>query len=198
MLHIQRDSRQMPKSPKVTADSKYFDLLYGYLQDRSFYDGEGERYLPKSEISYVGIAADLKISRQTVAQYFKGLIELGLLRYDEYERKYYLSLLSKDLAALIPADTLRMLVNTLNKNCISVYVYLLNRYIANGEKPFQVLMAQIKGYVGLSLKSHTTDQIVNDILFVLETLGLLKKSIVYDGQKRHIQIEWIVNKIKGA
>lgn len=196
MLKIQKDSRQMPKSPVVTSSSKYYDILYGYLQDRSFYDGQGERYLPKSEISYSGIAKDLKISRQTASSYFKALMELGLIRYDENEKKYYLTMLSKDLAALIPAQTLRILVNTLSKNCISTYVYLLNRFIANGERPFQVTLAQIKGYIGISLKSHTSDDVVNDILMVLEKLELLKKNLVSDGQKFHIWISSVSNQVQ--
>jgi len=47
-----------------------------------------------------------------------------------------LELLPADVAALIPEKTLNLLVNALNDNSISTYIYLLRRYIANNERPF--------------------------------------------------------------
>ena len=44
---------------------------------------------------------------------------------------YNLELLPADVAALIPYETLSLLVNTLSDNAISTYVYLLRRWFAN-------------------------------------------------------------------
>jgi hypothetical protein len=48
---------------------------------------------------------------------------------DEY---YYLTVLDKYEANLIEYNTLSKLMNVLQKNSLSIYVYLFNRYVANG------------------------------------------------------------------
>ena len=52
------------------------------------------------------------------------------------EEKYELIVLEKDLASLVPYSTLKLLVDSLNDNSISTYVYLFNCYYANNCKPF--------------------------------------------------------------
>jgi hypothetical protein len=66
----------------------------------------------------------------------KNLEKMGLVTKNESKKRYELLILDPDVAALIPYNTLKLLVDTLSENSISSYVYLLSRYIANGEKPF--------------------------------------------------------------
>lgn len=50
---------------------------------------------------------------------------------------YELIQLDKNIASLIPYATLKLIVDTLNENSISAYIYLLNRYYGNNCEPFQ-------------------------------------------------------------
>ena len=70
------------------------------------------------------------MSRQTASKKFQNLIALGLLKENELG-VYNLELLPADVAALIPQETLSILVNALNENSISTYIYLLRRWFAN-------------------------------------------------------------------
>jgi len=47
---------------------------------------------------------------------------------------YILLPIEKSLAMLVPYGTLQVLVSTVTENVISVYVYLLNRYLASQEQ----------------------------------------------------------------
>lgn len=98
---------------------------------------------------------------------FKNLIQLDLIEYDAPRKRYELLRLEKDDAALIPYTTLQVLVDTLNKNTISAYVYLMNRYIANGEKPFVFTLSQVKDFIGISTTTRSNDNIITNILYVL-------------------------------
>ena len=81
------------------------------------------------------------LSRQTVSKKFKQLIDLGLVKQVEGNKDIYeLTVLNKELATLIPYDTLRIMTNTLSEKSISCYVYLLNRYLANNCKKFSFTM----------------------------------------------------------
>jgi hypothetical protein len=61
----------------------------------------------------------------------KNLEKMGLVTKNESKKRYELLILDPDVAALIPYNTLKLLVDTLSENSISSYVYLLSRYIAN-------------------------------------------------------------------
>lgn len=81
------------------------------------------------------------------------------------------------MAFLIPQDTLRQMVSTLNENTINTYVYLANRFIANGEKPFDFTIVSVKEFCGLGTKSSSNNYIITDILHILSLLGLIKYSL---------------------
>ena len=90
MLKIQPNSRQIPSNELYTADKKYNDLLYGILQEMSYVGDENIRYVNKSDISYVKLAKKLNLTRQTVSTRFKHLLEIGLINYDEANKRYQL------------------------------------------------------------------------------------------------------------
>ena len=53
MLEIKKDSRQVPKVKEITANKKYYDILYAWLQCVSIYDERtGERTVGKKEINF--------------------------------------------------------------------------------------------------------------------------------------------------
>lgn len=178
MLQLQMDSRQIPKVVKYTANKKYNDLLYGFLQEISELNGK-ERYIPIGKISYIQIAQKLGLTRQTVSKKFKDLLELGLIIEDKENGKYILTNLEKKEGALIPFKTLRLLNNALSHNAISTYVYLLNRYIAEEETSYIFTLKQIKSFIGVSVNTTSNNSIVTDILQVLKLIGLIEYKKYY-------------------
>lgn len=184
MLKIQPNSRQIPSNELYTADKKYNDLLYGTLQEMSYIGDENIRYVNKSDISYVKLAQKLNLTRQTVSTRFKHLLEIGLINYEEANKRYQLCSVDKTLCSLVPFDTLRRLNNTLNQNTISIYVYLLKRFIANGEQPYQVLIAQMKSFIGIATTTTSNNVVITDILRILQLLKLIDLEYVKDEENK--------------
>lgn len=175
------ESRQVPKIKEIIANKKYHDILYSYLQTQSEWDGEigHPRYVNKKLINFSKIGNILGISRQTASRRFQNLVTLGLIsEKPNNEGNYILELLPADVAALIPEKTLNLLVNALNDNSISTYIYLLRRYIANNERPFQFSIDDIKKFIGISTSTTSNNEVVNDILYVLQKIGLIKYRLV--------------------
>ena len=179
-VQIGEDSRQMPKTKDYMSNKKYCDILYAYLQTISSWDGVvgHPRVFSKKEKNFQKISEIIGKSRQTVSKKFNTLLELGLVK--EREDSYELIVLEKDLASLIPLKTLRVLVNAMSENAISIYIYLLNRYYAilsSGKTEFMFTLSQLKGIIGISSNTRSNDYIINDILTILEKIGLIKVDI---------------------
>ena len=177
MLKINSNSRQIPDVEKYTADKKYCDLLYGVLQEISYYEKIGDigvRYVDKSSFSFESLGDRIGLKRATTSTKFKNLISLGLIEYIEEEKRYKLNYLDRSICSLIPYETLRKLNNSLNHNAISIFVYLLKRYIANEEKEYPVTMLQMKKFIGIATSTTSNNEVINDILEVLSLLGLVK------------------------
>lgn len=87
------------------------------------------------------MADQLGLTRQTVSTKFKRLLDkddkgkagLGLVIFNAELKRYELIQLSADMATLIENGTLRMMISALNENTINIYIYLLNRFLANRE-----------------------------------------------------------------
>lgn len=163
-------SRQIPKTKEICSDKKYNDLVYAHLQCISSLDGQS-RIIRKKDMNFSAISAALHLSRQTVATKIKNLIDLGLLQ--KVGEDYELTLLSRDIASLIPVETLELLTDTLNEKSISTYVYLFNRFYA-AKGPFAVTYIQMKSWIGVSTGTRSNDSIVKNILTVLGSLGLVE------------------------
>ena len=123
------------------------------------------------------------LSRQTVATKIKNLEELDLLKFIEETDEYELIILEPNIAALIPEETLKLLIDTMNEKTISIYVYLFKRFYANKNKPYTVTYAQLKDWIGVSTKSTSNNRVVSNILTVLEKLGLLEYEMSEAGRK---------------
>lgn len=201
MLTIKNNSRQIPDSKTICADKKYYDILYGWLQQVSEFD-DGIRFVDAKKVNFSQLAKIFGLSRQTVSTKMKNLEKMGLVTKNETKKRYELLILDPNVAALIPYDTLKLLVDTLSENSISSYVYLLSRYIANGEKPYQFTLMQVKSYIGISTATKSNDEIITNILFVLQKIGLIKYSMTteqgseFGNVKTIYQIDWMTNDVK--
>ena len=198
--------RQIPKTKEYCSNKEYYDILYGYLQQQSQWEqkkNNNRRYVDKSLINYSQLGRQLGISRQTASKKFKNLINLGLI-IDEPGDKYYLTPLSADIASLIPNPTLKLITDTLNEYSISVYVYLLMRYIANNEEIFQFKLSDVKKHIGICSTTRSNDEIITNILFVLQKIGLIKyrrtalqqENVDYKDVKTIYQLDYLTNYIE--
>ena len=174
-MQIEKNSRQIPKTKEFTSSKKYYDILYAHLQVLSEWDGDNShsRIVPKSSINFTKLSEAVGLTRQTVKNKIDKLKELGLVE-ELADGSFKLIILKEDVAFLAATDTLSVLVSTLNKNAISIYIYLLNRYIANKEQEFTFTYKQLKDYCGISGTTRSNDYIVINILLVLEKLGLIQ------------------------
>ena len=208
-LTIKPNSRQVPSAKDIMSNAKYCDLLYCHLQNISNRDSRINncRYIQKKDIKFSTIAELLGMSRQTVSKKFKAMLEgekdaLPLIRYSEEEKKYYLIDLKQSIATLVEHNTLQILVSCLQQRVISIYVYLLNRYMASGYNEFQYTMAQLKKVVGLGYQSTGNNYIINSALIALKKIGLIDyryEQVKKDGQhdKTICYITWMTNQLDG-
>ena len=194
----------MPSTKKICADKKFYDILYAYLQCISVREeGESTRTFEKKEINFTKLAKVFNLSRQTVSTKFKNLKELGLIREVD-DQHYEIITLDKDLALLVPYSTLKLITDTLSENSISVYVYLFNRYYANECKSYQFTLEQIKRHIGICTTTRSNDEIVTNILFVLQKIGLIKYSLTamkqendsFENIKTIYQLDWLVKELE--
>ena len=184
-MQVFYDSRQIPSDKSLTGNKKYSDLLYGYLQVVSEREeGTNIRYIEKKNLKFTKIAADLQISRQTVASRLNNLIDMGLLKYDEVKKRYEFITIQKDLAALLPKPTVRILCNTLRERSLSILAYLLKSYFQHGQKPFNINIDILKAQVGLSSANRgTNNEVITDTLVLLKKLGCIDYKVVKEMDK---------------
>ncbi len=202
----EESNRQVPKSQDYLANKQYHDILYGYLQFISDVWNTNDpsvkrRIIHKKDINFSKLGEHFGLSRQTVSTKFKNLIDMGLIEQVDKDT-YELTRLSQIDGFLIPYKTLKVLCDTLNEKSISVYTYLYNRYYANGKEPFKFTLAQVKANVGMSDKTRSNDDIVTNILFILQKLGLLKYSLTaleqsdnFQNIKTIYQIDWMTTEL---
>ena len=88
-------------------------------------------------------------------------------------------------------------MNVLQKNSINIYIYLFNRFYANGCEPFVATMKQIKDYIGIATSTTSNNAIVSDTIEILQRLGLLEMNIEYDDKqlKSYMKFNWVANKL---
>ena len=172
------------------------------LQEMSYMEKIGDdsiRYVNKSDITFEKLGDRIGLKRAATSTKFKNLITLGLIEFIEDEKRYKLNYLDKSVSSLVPYETLRKLNNSLNHNSISLFVYLLKRYIANNEKEYPVTMAQMKKFIGISYTTTSNNEVINDILEVLQLLGLVQYELrTMEENKTVIYITRVNNKVKTA
>ena len=129
------------------------------------------RYIPNAQINISAIGRDLGMDRRTVGRYVKKLYENELL--EDRDGKTILKILEKTAATLVPYPTLRQIQNSLHRNSVSIFVYLLNRFVGNMEMPYFITYNELKKYVGISTSTASNNVVVSDILKTLKALKLV-------------------------
>lgn len=204
-MNMKNDSRQMPSTSYITREKDYCDLLYAWIQcnsERVAIDSR-DRRIHKSKIKWTQIEKDFTrrdsegkeykvMGRKTIAKYFGYLEEKGLIKLED-DDYYYLRLLDQSEANLIEYKTLMKLMNVLQKNSISIYIYLFNRYWANGRQPFIATIKNIKDYIGIATSTTSNNAIVDDTIEILKRLGLLDYEIIWQDGKSLLQFKWVKN-----
>ena len=198
----------MPSTSMIVREKDYCDLLYAWLQCNSERESviSTRRRIEKKKIKWTGIERDFTrtlsdgsvekvMSRKTIAKYFTHLMDQGLIAEsdDDY---YYLTVLDASEANLIEYNTLSKLMNVLQKNSISIYIYLFNRYCANGYEPFIATLKQIKDFIGIATSTTSNNIIVDDTIEILKRLGLLDVKIVTgEDNKTYLEFQWVKNEL---
>lgn len=199
----------MPSTASVAREKDYCDLLYAWLQCNSERENMNDiaRRIHKSKVKWAAIERDFTrtlsdgtvdkvMSRKTIAKYFKYFEDKGLIQLNEADGFYYLTVLDPSEANLIEYNTLSKLMNVLQKNSISVYIYLFNRYYANGRSPFIATIKQIKDFIGIATTTTSNNIIIDDTLDILRRLGLLDYGLtIGDDNKTYLEFKWIKNKL---
>lgn len=198
----------MPSTSVIVREKEYCDLLYAWLQCNSERESllVQRRCIDKKKIKWAAIEKDFTrvlsdgsiekvMSRKTIAKYFNYLLEKGLVS-DEGTDYYYLTVLENSEANLIEYRTLNKLMNVMQKNSISIYIYLFNRYYANSFTPFISTIKQIKDFIGIASSTTSNNAIIDDTIDVLKRLGLLDvKLITGEDNKTYLEFQWIKNEL---
>ena len=198
-LKIQKNSRQVPSIETYTADKMYHDLLYGVLQELSYAEvinGDTFRYVNKKDASMAKLGEKIGLSRQTTSKKLDHLLKIGLISYDEDQKRYELHYLDKTISTLIPFETLRRLNNSLSRNAINLFVYFLKRFIANNEQEYVVTMNQMKAFIGLAKDTSANNEVITDIMDILKVVGLIEFDYRLEDLKTHIYITNVRNTMR--
>lgn len=156
----------------------------------------GERLVPKSKVIYSEMADQLGMDRRVVSKYVKKMIGMGLIDVCG-NGDYRLCKLESNTATLVPFTTLRQLIHSLHKNSVSIFVYLLNRYLANNEQGFYVTHYSLKKFIGIATSTTSNNVIISDILSTLKLLGLIDYEIQPTGERKlNIFIKKVNNVLK--
>ena len=207
-MEIKKNSRQMPSASMIVREKDYCDLLYAWLQCNSERENvmSTKRRIEKKKIKWAAIERDFTrtltdgsvekvMSRKTIAKYFNHLMDKGLISEGE-DDYYYLTVLDASEANLIECITLSKLMNVLQKNSISIYIYLFNRYCANGYQPFIATIKQIKDFIGIATSTTSNNIVIDDTIDILKRLGLLEvKLITGEDNKTYLEFQWVKNEL---
>ena len=79
-----------------------------------------------------------------------------------------------------------------------------DNYYANEYKPFQFTLEQIKSQIGICSTTRSNDDVITNILFVLQKIGLIKYSMTavkqdndsFQNIKTISQLDYLTNEIK--
>ena len=208
-MQIEQNSRQMPSTASVAREKDYCDLLYAWLQCNSERENMNDiaRRIHKSKVKWAAIERDFTrtlsdgtvdkvMSRKTIAKYFKYFEDKGLIQLNEADGFYYLTVLDPSEANLIEYNTLSKLINVFQKNSLSIYIYLFNRYYASGFQPFIATIKQIKDFIGIATTTTSNNIIIDDTIDILKRLGLLDFRIKFEDNKSFFEFQWVRNSLE--
>ena len=205
-MDIERNSRQMPATSTLAKQKDYCDLLYAWLQCHSERENMNSsvRRISKADVKWTQIERDFTrkddggkeykvMARKTIAKYFGFLEEQGLV-VDKGDY-YYLTVLDKSEANLIEYETLYKMMTVMKRHSLDIYIYLFNRYYANGQEPFIATMKQMKDYIGIASTTTSNNEVVKFTIEFLQRLDLLDYEYIHKDNKTYIQFNWVRNKL---
>lgn len=135
------------------------------------------------------------MSRQTVSKKFNTMKEeLGLIV--EKDDVYELITLELTSIALIPKETINLLLDVFNDYTISTYVYLFSRYMANNQKGYICLLKHIKAQIGFNINNNHNNEQIHNIFSVLQSIGLLQYHIINEGSRKYYFIDKVCLVVK--
>ena len=129
--------------------------------------------MPRKDCNFSALGRDIGLTRQTVSKRFKNLLDLKLIELDQ-EGNCVLPNLVASTAFLLPQKTVARMISAFSDHCINIYVYLINRYYANNEQPFNFTITGLKEFCGLSAHTESNNYIVAEILNTLSELGFIE------------------------
>ncbi len=175
------NSKRIPMEDRFMK-KKVNDILYGYLQSVSQFDGK-TTFVYKDRVNFSEMETIFRgqFKRKKLSRDFKFLQSIGLIEEGtilsvrgEETDVYILPFNDKNLYRIIPLDTLRFLIDTANANVIKIYVYLLYKF--NFGKCVGYEFTQKELLEALKIKSHheRDRNMIKNILVCLKNNGLIE------------------------
>lgn len=216
MTQVDKSNKRLTTSEEFISEKKISDIIYGYYQLHSHFDGK-DTYCFKKDITYAKIqeyfkanAADDKnrkapVSVNTLTSINKLLLASGFIKKAKKEGKAVFILPNTNDFVWVKYETLRFLVNACSPGSIKTYAYLKRwfQYKKNKKEEFWFTKKELLAVLGLY--SATPDYSrINDILNTLINNGLIEIELRYfkgpDGQPipnyilKDVRDEFIHNK----
>lgn len=192
--------RIVPTGNNVLSNKEMNMETYIAMQDKSKreYDENGKvrdehRYVYKNDISLSGLAREYDIDVKTLRKNIKNLEKLGYLDLCEYKGEEVWKIKNgfDDGYLLFEGGFLDRLVKLFTKNLIKVYLQYYKYTSAYGA--YKMTQADTLKAIGLSETSNKNRQLISDINFTLEKLGLINiETIEIKGKKSYQTIQKIV------
>lgn len=105
---------------------------------------------------------------------------------------------------LIKYPVLKLITDTLSENSINTYIWLLNEYCKHEYKEFVFTLEQVKNGIGICSTTRSNDEVVTNILFVLQKIGLINYELTAERQntssfqniKTIYRLNWLKNTLE--
>ena len=154
-------------------------------------NGEKVTFTKRSDVNKSKIAESLGVSRPTLNNKIKYLIDKG---YFEEVDEGYIIYVNESCYLDIPIETLWYLQDTLKEEVIKIYIYLGVRY--NYKHDYQFTLEELGSHCGISLRGNNARNYVklNNILNVLVDCGLIQYQIIHVGKEERKQLVFWKNK----
>ncbi len=180
----------IPLSDSFIQDKKINDILYGWLQEHSYFDLDSKvRIIDKKNIKFSIMESELNITRKTLSTDFKYLIDNDYLIFNEINGNYVIKEI-KGRFSLIGHTQLSHMVMSNYKNVIKIYCLLKAYYDMNKQDSFftQTILLDKIGYNSRTTSNH---KMIKNIIDWLVNNKYLEYECIGNG----IQIKHFIKKI---
>ena len=188
--------RVLPLEKKYMEDKKVDYKLYSFFQSISYLSQYNERFVYKTDDPELGKltqenlveifndrCTDLneRISLSTLKRRMQLYKSLGLIEENSVidmtgkKVKCYILVQNFEVFQYVPFDTLKYLANTASSNVITIYAYLLSKFLwkqKTGEM-YSFTLGELAEAIGIKDYNNGNTRVVNDCLSCLLTIGLI-------------------------